>query len=109
MAARLVEVDLGGGAVALVRAVEIAEEDEDSGAEKVGWRDRFDLTDVTDMLDGVAQSLRAAAESAKPSKMTVELGIELAVKSGKLTGIIVEGSGTASLKVTLEWQRGPGG
>ena len=109
MTARLVEVDLGGGAVALVRAVDLPDDDDEGGAEKVGWRDRFDLTDVTDMLDGVAQSLRAAAESAKPSKMKVELGIELAVKSGKLTGIIVEGSGTASLKVTLEWQRGSGG
>ncbi len=45
-------------------------------------------------------------DAAKPDKMTAELGLKLAVKSGKLTGMLVEGSGTASLKVTLEWQRG---
>lgn len=105
MATRVVEVDLGNGTVALVRATEV-EVGDDDGAEKVGWRGRFDFSDVTGTLEGLADALRTAVDSAKPDKMTVELGLELAVRSGKLTGILVEGSGNVSLKVTLEWQRG---
>jgi hypothetical protein len=39
----------------------------------------------------------------------VELGLELAVKSGRLTGLLVEGAGSGSLKVTLEWGGGDTG
>jgi hypothetical protein len=35
--------------------------------------------------------------------VTVELAIELAVKSGKLTGLVVDGEGKGALTVTLEW------
>ncbi|MGI8984503.1 MAG: CU044_2847 family protein [Acidimicrobiales bacterium] len=104
MGTRVVEVDLGNGTTALVQAVEIRD-DEALGAEKVGWRDGFDFAEVTGTLAGIAGALRAAVDAAKPDAMTVELGLALAVKSGKLTGMLVEGSGTASLKITLEWQR----
>lgn len=105
MGTRVVEVDLGNGTTALVQVVEIPD-DEADGAEKVGWRDGLDFTEVTGTIAGIAEALRGAVDAAKPHKMTVELGLELAVKSGKLTGMLVEGSGKASLKVTLEWQRG---
>ena len=109
METRIVEVDLGDGVVALVRAVEVPDDAEDEMAEKVGWADRFDFAEVSATLAGVAEALRPAVTAAKPHKMTVELGLELALKSGKLTGMIVEGSGAAALKVTLEWQRATGG
>lgn len=99
MGERVIEVELPNGAVALVRAAEI----EGAGAEKVAWPDRFSFGDVTATLEGVAQAIRDAVERVKPDKVSVELGIELVVKSGKLTGLIVEGEGTGSLTVTLEW------
>jgi hypothetical protein len=88
--------------VALVRAADL---DEDGGqvAEKVGWRDSFDLAAVSETLEGIAQAVRSGLEKMTPSKTTVELGIQLAVKSGKLTSLVVEGDASASLKVTLEW------
>lgn len=46
-------------------------------------------------------------EKAAPAKTTVELGIELAVKNGELTGLLVNGQASTSLKVTLEWTRKP--
>lgn len=101
MAVRVVEVVLPNKAVALVRAVDL-----DEGgrvAEKVGWRDVFDFEGVSGTLEGIAQAVRSGLEKVTPTKTTVELGIELAVKNGKLTGLIVEGDAKASLKVTLEW------
>jgi hypothetical protein len=42
---------------------------------------------------------------AAPRKVSVELGLELAVKSGVLVGLIVNGDTSASLTVTMEWER----
>lgn len=96
---RVVEVELPNGATALVRAREF----EGGGARKVGWEDRFDFKGVAETLEGVADALRTSLAKARPSKVTVELGVELAVKSGKLIGLIVEGEGGGSFTVTLEW------
>ncbi len=98
MGERVIEVELPNGAVALVRAAEI----EAAGAEKVAWPDRFSFGDVAATLEGVAQAIRDAVERVKPDKMSVELGIELVVKSGKLTGLIVEGEGTGTAKTVSE-------
>jgi hypothetical protein len=103
VAVRVVEVLLPNKAVALVRAADLDVEGGGQVAEKVGWRDVFDFDGVSGTLEGIAQAVRSGLEKVTPSKTTVELGIELAVKNGKLTGLVVEGDASASLKVTLEW------
>jgi Trypsin-co-occurring domain 1 len=47
-----------------------------------------------------------ALEAAKPEKATVEFGIDVGVESGQLTSMLVKGTGTATIKVTLEWTGG---
>src|SRR5580693_407229 len=101
MAGDAVEVVLPNNTVALVQVVEIGESA--GPAEKVGWKDTFDLEQVSGTLEGIAQAVRSGLDKVKPSKTTVELGIQLAVKNGKLTGLLVEGKVEASLKVTFEW------
>ena len=102
MAVRVVEVMLPNGAVALVRATDL---DEGGGqvAEKVGFKDAFDFEGVSKTLEGIVHAVRSGLVKVAPSKTTVELGIDLAVRSGKLTALVVEGDAAASLKVTLEW------
>jgi Trypsin-co-occurring domain 1 len=107
VAVRVVEVMLPNKTVALVQAADLDEGGQ--GAEKVGWRDVFDFVGVSGTLEGIAQAVRSGLEKVTPSKTTVELGIALAVKNGKLTGLVVEGNASASLKVTLEWGGGQGG
>lgn len=104
MDTRVVEVTLPNKTIALVRAVDV----EGVGASKTGFRDKFDFGDVASMLEGLSDGLRSALEKAAPGKVTVELAIELAVKSGKLTGLVVEGEGKGALTVTLEWNRDSG-
>jgi hypothetical protein len=41
----------------------------------------------------------------RPDRGTVEFGIDVGVESGALTALVVKGTGTATLKVTLEWER----
>jgi len=100
MGTRIVEVDLPNGATALVRATEV----DGGGATKTGVADRFDVGSVVATLEGLSQALKDGLRKAAPSKVTVELGVELVVKAGKLTGLIVEGEGKGSLTVTLEWE-----
>jgi hypothetical protein len=96
-ATRVVEVELPNGTVGLMQVRDI----DGGGAEKVGWQDRFDFTGVAETLDGVADALRDSVARARPGKVTVELGTELAVKSGKLTGLVVGGNAKGALKVTF--------
>jgi hypothetical protein len=59
---------------------------------------------VADALQEVSKIIAITISSVKPEKASVEFGLEIAVESGKLTAMLVKGSGTASLKVKLEWQ-----
>jgi hypothetical protein len=101
MASRIVEVKLPNDVVALVQVADL--EDGGSPAQKVSWKDTFDFEQVSGTLEGIAKAIRSGLEKVMPSKTTVELGIELAVRNGKLTGLLVDGQANASLKVTLEW------
>jgi hypothetical protein len=101
VASRVVEVVLPNKTVALVRVAEL--DDGGGAAEKVGWKDTFDFEHVSGMLEGIAQAIRSGLGKVRPSKTTVELGIELAVRNGRLIGMLVEGEADASLRVTLEW------
>ena len=96
---QVVEISLPNGSVALARVSRAGQ----TGAEKTAAVPRFDFEDVSRALEGLTQALKGALEKAAPDKVTVELGLELAVKSGKLTGLVVEGAGKGSLGITLEW------
>lgn len=102
---RVVEVQLPNGTTALVRAVEV----DGGGSTKTAFGDRFDFGDVAGTLEGIAGAIRASLEKAAPDRVTVELSLELAVKAGRLTGLLVDGEGKGSLSVTLEWDRGRAG
>lgn len=56
-------------------------------------------------VEGIAAELARVWEKVRPSEACVEFGLRLAVKSGRLTGLVVEGGGEASLRVTLTWRR----
>jgi Trypsin-co-occurring domain 1 len=98
---RVVEVELPNGATALVRAVEV----EGIGATKTGLRDKFKFDEVAQTLEGITEAMKATLAKVTPDKVSVELGIELALKAGQLTALIVEGGGRGALTVTLEWER----
>lgn len=100
MDATIVEVELPNGAVALIQARDV----DGGGATKTAFG-RLDFDGVTKTLEGVSESIRKAVAKAAPTKVSVELGLEMAITSGALVGLIVDGETTASLKVTLEWER----
>ena len=46
-----------------------------------------------------------ALETIAPSNASVEFGLELALKGGKLVSVFVDAGGSASLRVNLSWER----
>lgn len=63
-----------------------------------------DLTGgLADTVRGVVRSVQMGLASAAPQSVTVEFGIDLSVKSGQVISLISDGSGQASVKVTLSW------
>lgn len=95
----IVEVELPNGVTALVQAV-----DTGSGAVKAGRAGKSDISVVMGALEGMSAAIKSALVQASPDRVSVEFGLELAIKSGALTAMLVGGEGNASLKVTLEWQ-----
>ena len=59
--------------------------------------------EVTHAIEGIAESVVSTLQKVKPKKASVEFGLEVALESGQLTALLVKGSGTSNLKITLEW------
>jgi hypothetical protein len=102
MQSEIVEVGLPNGATALVQVTAV----DGGGATKTGVRDKFDFASVAGTLEGVTEAIRAALVKAAPDEVSVELHFELAVKSGVLVGLLVDGESTGSITVTLGWGHG---
>lgn len=58
---------------------------------------------ATIAIEAIANKLTSVFRQLGPGKAAVEFGIQLSVKEGKLTGLLVGASGEASLKISLEW------
>jgi len=61
------------------------------------------LREVADSIEEIARTIKTALDKVKPSKASVEFGVEFAVEAGQLTAMIVSGGSTASLKICMEW------
>jgi hypothetical protein len=84
--------------------VELAEGGgDDLGVGVAGLEDRFDFGGVRDTIGAVAGQLASVWERVQPSEATVAFGLKVTGKSGRLTGLLVEGGGEASLTVTMKW------
>ena len=91
----------------LVRAGDVeffAEVTETGGAQVVGLDHVLSFEGVRETITAVCTELAKAWEVVKPAEASVELALQLVAKSGKLTGMLVEGGGEASLKITLTWK-----
>lgn len=99
MQEQVVEIALPNGSTALARVAAV----DGLGATKTAAIPRFDFNEVGKTLEGLAETIWSALAKVSPDKVTVELGLELAAKNGKLTGLLVEGEGKGSLSISLEW------
>lgn len=61
--------------------------------------------EVSSALESIVKAVAKPITAAMPTKASVEFGLEVAVKEGHLIAAWVRSTGTANLKVTLEWER----
>ena len=64
---------------------------------------RLSIADLRETVEGVTQSVAQALRRVQPDEVSVEFGVELAVKTGKLISVLAEGSSKTSIKLTLTW------
>jgi hypothetical protein len=96
MAEQVIPVDIGGSTV-LVEATVSGSEEEIAGLGLPSFRG------VQEAIESIAGAVTAALQKAAPKKATVEFGCQVAMEGGQLTALLVKGTGSASLKITLEW------
>ena len=59
--------------------------------------------EIASTIEQISTRITESLQKAKPSKATVEFGIEVGVEAGKLTSCLVGGSAKATFQITLEW------
>ncbi|WP_158681107.1 CU044_2847 family protein [Streptomyces viridochromogenes] len=64
---------------------------------------------LTDLVRGVATTMRQATAAAAPDEVSVAFGVELAAKAGRVVSVLADGEAKASVTVTLTWRGGQGG
>jgi hypothetical protein len=92
---RIISVELADGTSVKVEATPI-------GDRKINFHTR-PFSEVTDTIESLSKEIAEALHKVKPDKFTVKFGIEIGIESGKLTALLVKGTSTANLEITLEW------
>jgi hypothetical protein len=81
---------------------------EGEGPRTIGDREgALSFDGVRETVTAIGQQLSQAWRTVGPDEASVEFGLKLTAKSGKLTGLLVEGGGEATLVVTLTWKAAP--
>ncbi|CAM5236351.1 hypothetical protein SFUMM280S_00023 [Streptomyces fumanus] len=76
-----------------------------------GFAERVEATveGLHSLVTGVARSLAEPLRAVRPDEVSVQFGIELTAKAGKVVGLLADGEAKAGLTVTLTWNGGPPG
>jgi hypothetical protein len=73
------------------------------GKEKVSFKN-LPFDDVMAAITGLGEGINTALQTVKPKKVSVKLGLEVGLEAGKLTALLVKGTGKANLEITLHWE-----
>ena len=92
----IIKTELANGTILHIQATVLG------GEEEVAFS-LPQFKEVTEAIEGIAESVVNILQRVKPRKATVEFGLEVALESGHLTALLVQGTGTSNLKITLEW------
>lgn len=97
---KIVPVELSDGTIVKIEATPI-------GEQQVAYRKRpfgDALSVIKSITYDIASALQSMRQEVKPDKISIKLGLEIAVESGQLTALVVKGASTANFEVTMEWE-----
>ncbi|MFE6663673.1 CU044_2847 family protein [Streptomyces sp. NPDC057697] len=78
----------------------------DIGAGDMADRVQARVESLRSVVTSVARSLAEPLRAVRPDEVSVEFGIELTAKAGKVVGLLADGEAKGSIKVTLTWNGG---
>jgi hypothetical protein len=99
----IVSVQLDDGTIVKVKATALGGDEDVLDLDKI-----LPFKQVTDTIERIAGVMLATLKKINPDKASVEFGVEVGIESGAVTALLVQGSGTGNLKVTLEWSKQTG-
>jgi hypothetical protein len=97
--AEVVKADVGGHTM----QVEVRKSADREQDVKIG--DVLSFEGVANSVEAIATSISGVLQRVSPKRASVEFGVDVGVESGALTAMLVKGTGTATLKITLEWEK----
>lgn len=65
----------------------------------------IDFADLAETAAEIGDVLRRALATAVPSKVTAEVTVGIDARTGRVAAFFVDGTATAGVKLTLEWER----
>jgi hypothetical protein len=74
-----------------------------------GFAERVEASveSLNSLVTGVARSLAEPLRAVRPDEVSVQFGIELTAKAGKVVGLLADGEAKTGITVTLTWNGGP--
>lgn len=95
---QIVDVKLDDGTIIKIKATDLRSDQDVVDIQKV-----LPFNEVTETIKKIAQNVRTPLNEINIEKASVEFGIEVGVETSGLTALLAKGTGTGSLKITLEW------
>jgi Trypsin-co-occurring domain 1 len=92
---RIISVELSDGTNVRVEATLI-------GDRKINFQTR-PFNEVTVAIESLTKEIAESLQKVKPDRASVKFGIEIGMEAGRLTPLLVKGTSTANLEITLEW------
>ena len=96
MSVNVVSIELESGRHILVEALA-------RGDERVAMS-MPKFSGFAEAVTDISRAVMSAIDAVKPDSAEVEFGIDASLESGELTALLVKGTGSANLKVTLTWK-----
>ncbi|MCC3451008.1 MAG: hypothetical protein JGK04_26570 [Microcoleus sp. PH2017_39_LGB_O_B] len=60
---------------------------------------------IKSLTGDIASTMQEVKQVIQPDKMSIKIGLEVAVESGQLTAFLVKGSGKGNLEISMEWNK----
>jgi hypothetical protein len=92
---KIISVELSDGTNIRVEATPI-------GDRKMGLQTR-PFNEVTTVIESLCKDIGETIQKVKPDRATIKFGIDIGMEAGKVTALLVKGSDTANIEITLEW------
>jgi Trypsin-co-occurring domain 1 len=100
----IVQVELPDGQVIWARVADAGEQDR---PRDIGFGERtraFAVHELSELAGAVVDNLRGALSQYDADEVSVDFGVELSMKSGKVISALAEIGGTESIVVHLTWK-----